>query len=115
MFQSEDIPILKGEEDSFIRRGYFGGGTDYYKAYAKDLHYYDVNSLYPFAMNKELPLKPIKKYSKMTDISLNDVFGFFQVEVETPKNIIKPLLPYKHKAQRAQNYIPYRYMDRNLF
>jgi hypothetical protein len=48
-FLKVDIPILKGSVDKFIRRGYFGGGTDYYKAYGENLHYYDVNSLYPYS------------------------------------------------------------------
>ena len=47
MFLSLEIPILSSVVDSFIRRSYFGGATDYYKAYVEKLYYYDVNSLYP--------------------------------------------------------------------
>ena len=36
--------------DRFIRGSYYGGAVDYYKAYGENLHYYDVNSLYPYAM-----------------------------------------------------------------
>jgi hypothetical protein len=43
IFLEHDIPILKDSVDSFIRKGYFGGATDFYKAYGENLHYYDVN------------------------------------------------------------------------
>jgi DNA polymerase type B, organellar and viral len=46
-FLDVEIPILSGWIDKFIRSGYFGGATDYYKAIGYNLKYYDVNSLYP--------------------------------------------------------------------
>ena len=49
------IYIPNKNEDSFIRRAYYGGHTDTYKPYGEDLYYYDVNSLYPFVM-KEFPM-----------------------------------------------------------
>ena len=63
-FLDTDIPIMKGSEDKFVRKAYFGGATDYYKAYGTDLKYYDVNSLYPFAMfrNTTNAFKFIKSY-----------------------------------------------------
>ena len=48
-------------DDSFIRKGYFGGATDYYQLKAENIHYYDVNSLYPFAKCKPMPFKLIRK------------------------------------------------------
>jgi hypothetical protein len=96
LFLKTEIPILKGTEDSFIRKGYFGGHTDYYKAYATKVKYYDVNSLYPSQMLKDIPHKLIKFYKNMDNIKLDDFFGFCLCEVTTPKNILKPLLPYKH-------------------
>lgn len=55
-----NIPILKRREDTFIRQSYFGGATDYYKLRAENLYYYDVNSLYPFAMIKDMPFELIR-------------------------------------------------------
>lgn len=49
-FLDKEIPILHKNIDKFIRNGYYGGATDYYKLKGKILHYYDVNSLYPKAM-----------------------------------------------------------------
>jgi len=99
LFLNTNIPVLKGIEDSFIRRGYFGGHTDYFKAYAKKLFYYDVNSLYPFAMLKDMPHEMIKFHKNMFNIKLEDFFGFCLCEVTTPKNILKPVLPYKHNGK----------------
>jgi len=99
IFLDTDIPVLKGTEDSFIRRGYFGGHTDYYKSYITKGKYYDINSLYPKAMCQPMPHKIIKKYNDMSHIKLNDFFGFALAEITTPKNILKPLLPYKHEGK----------------
>ena len=97
-----DIPILKNNVDSFIRKSYFGGATDYYKAYGEDLHYYDVNSLYPEAMIKPMPLNLIKTHKNMSSLSLkffNNFFGFVKCRVTTPKHILKPILPFKHEGK----------------
>jgi hypothetical protein len=54
-FLNENIFILPQHIDLFIRQAYYGGGTDVYKLYGKNIHYYDVNSLYPFAMLNDMP------------------------------------------------------------
>lgn len=94
-----NIPILKGSVDRFIRNSYFGGHTDYYKAYISEGYYYDVNSLYPFAMCKPMPFELIKEYKDMTNINLSNFFGFCLAEITTPRDILKPLLPYKYQGK----------------
>ncbi|KAL8146230.1 hypothetical protein AgCh_004102 [Apium graveolens] len=47
------IHIPNVNEDNFITRGYYGGHVDVYKSYGENLFYYDVNSLYPYVMQKE--------------------------------------------------------------
>jgi len=97
-----DIPILKNSIDSFIRKSYFGGATDYYKAYGENLYYYDVNSLYPYAMLKPMPLNLIKTHKNMTNFSkemFTNFFGFVRCRVTTPDNILKPILPFKHQGK----------------
>jgi hypothetical protein len=96
-FLKTDIPILKDSEDSFIRKGYYGGATDYYKAYGKNLHYYDVNSLYPHAMLNPMPLEIVKKHDDMSNLDFNKFFGFCLAEIRSPKSSYAniPLLPYK--------------------
>lgn len=98
-FQKEVIPILNMKEDAYIRKSYFGGATDYYKAYGKNLHYYDVTSLYPFAMCKPLPGEIIKFHDDLSNYNLDDFFGFIKAEIIVDKNIIKPMLPFKYKGK----------------
>ena len=96
------IPILKNSIDSFIRKSYFGGATDYYKAYGENLYYYDVNSLYPHAMLKPMPLNLIKTHKNLSSLSLENFkkfFGFVRCRVTTPKNILKPILPFKYQGK----------------
>ena len=92
------IHIPNQNEDTFIRRGYYGGHTDAYIPYGKYLYYYDVNSLYPFVM-KEFPMpggRPVW-HSGLETIPLDSMFGFIEAYVECPKSIKKPFLPYRNK------------------
>jgi len=91
-----DIPLLDIVQDDYIRKGYYGGSTDYYKMYGENLYYYDVNSLYPYAMTKPIPLKIEKWHPNMKDIKLKDFFGFAKAVIICPKDIKIPLLPYKN-------------------
>jgi hypothetical protein len=94
-FLKFNIPILKGNQDNFIRKSYFGGHTDIYEGYLENGYYYDVNSLYPFCMLKPIPFELIKHHNNMDNIKLENFFGFIKCEVECPDDILKPLLPYK--------------------
>ena len=63
-----EIPILNGWIDKFIRNGYYGGATDYYKAKGENLHYYDVNSLYPNGMQGDsMPHEVVKRHHDLTN------------------------------------------------
>ena len=94
LFQKEDIPIFNYYPEREIRKSYFGGSTDYYMRYGEGLYHYDVNSLYPHAMTKPMPLKFIR-YIEGSEIDLNNFFGFCEVKVKAPDNIKIPLLPFK--------------------
>jgi hypothetical protein len=98
-YLKHNIPTLKGSLDNFIRKGYFGGAIDYYKALANNVKYYDVNSLYPFAMSNPMPFEMIRYYHSMRFVKLNDFFGFCLALIECPVDIERPVLPYKHKGQ----------------
>jgi hypothetical protein len=92
------IYIPNMNEDSFIRRAYYGGHTDTYKPYGEDLYYYDVNSLYPFIM-KESPMpggEPVW-HSNLDGKDLDSMFGFIEAYVVCPKTIKKPFLPYRKR------------------
>ena len=49
-YYSKNIPLITQKSMySDIKQAYYGGITEVYKPYGKDLYYYDINSLYPFA------------------------------------------------------------------
>jgi hypothetical protein len=100
-YLKHEIPILKGSEDPFIRKAYLGGATDYYRFYAKNVKYYDVNSLYPFAMLKPMPHLMIKYHNNLSKVQLNDFFGFCLAKVTCPNDILRPILPYKAEDDRT--------------
>jgi hypothetical protein len=98
-FLKHDIPILNSVQDNYIRKGYFGGATDIYRKYVENAHYYDVNSLYPYAMKNLMPFKVIKFHDNMNLIKLEDFFGFCLVRITSPKDIDYPLIPFKHEGK----------------
>jgi hypothetical protein len=99
-FLKVNIPIFKRIDDTFIREAYFGGATDYYKMKAENIFYYDVNSLYPFAMMKPMPYELIRKIKTFSnDFNLDNFFGFLKVEVNLSKDIKLPLLPCKYNGK----------------
>ena len=95
-YQETNIPILKKSMDSFIRKSYFGGATDIYLNKVEDIKYFDVNSLYPFAMTQGMPLNPVK-VDKVID--LDNFFGFLKVEVYCPPSLKRPVLPCRFEGK----------------
>lgn len=89
------IHIPNRNEDSFFRRGYYGGHSDVYIPFGENLHYYDVNSLYPFIMKSfPMPLGKPVWHSHLQDQDLDNLFGFIEAYVECPSTISRPFLPY---------------------
>lgn len=93
------IHLPTRNQDTFIRRGYYGGHADVYKPYGENLYYYDVNSLYPYIM-KSYPMPcgiPVCK-NNLESVELDSLFGFIEAFVVCPINISRPFLPYKDKT-----------------
>lgn len=93
------INIPNRNQDTFIRRSYYGGHVDVYKPYGENLYYYDVNSLYPFIM-KSYPMPcgiPVWK-NNLKSVGLDSFFGFIEAYVVCPTNISRPFLPYKDQS-----------------
>ena len=90
------LPIIKGNTHNEIRNAYYGGVVEVYKNEGFDLKYYDINSLYPFAMLNDMPTGDML-FS--TDPNLSNYFGIVFVEVDTSnlnsKYLNYPLLPHK--------------------
>jgi hypothetical protein len=92
------IHIPNRNEDTFIRRGYYGGHADTYIPKGKNLYYYDVNSLYPHIM-KSYPMprgKPVW-HGNLAGQELDELHGFIEAYVKCPSNMKRPFLPYKKK------------------
>lgn len=92
------IHLPNRNEDTFIRRAYYGGHADVYKPYGEHLYYYDVNSLYPFVM-KEFHMPggvPVWR-NNLENVELDSLFGFIEAYVDCPSHIYRPFLPYKDK------------------
>ncbi len=48
-----------------------------YQPTGKNLRYYDVNSLYPFAAKNTMPGHMCEYIESKKELDLNDLFGFF--------------------------------------
>nr|YP_009498201.1 hypothetical protein [Lactarius deliciosus]AWX52987.1 hypothetical protein [Lactarius deliciosus] len=90
------LPIIKGNAHKEIRNAYYGGVVEVFRNEGFDLKYYDVTSLYPFAMLNDMPTGNML-FS--TDPNINNYFGIVYVEVDTtgldPKYTNYPLLPHR--------------------
>jgi hypothetical protein len=95
MPKSENIRIIHGAADKFVREGCCNNHVDVYKPVIESGYYYDVNSLYPFAMKKVMPtgvptyvLKPLTFY------------GFCRATVFVPVGTDVPFLLHKTPERR---------------
>jgi len=61
------------------------------------MKWYDVNSLYSFAMLNKIPIKPLEFINDLSKVNLEDFFGFALARVETPINNPKfvPIAPFR--------------------
>ena len=73
------IPLInKKNIYNDIKLAYYGGMTEVYKAYGKNLYYYDVNSLYPYVGLNDMPgLECYKQEYLNTNKGIDELFGFF--------------------------------------
>lgn len=96
------IHIPNRNEDTFIRRGYYGGHADVYIPKGENLYYYDVNSLYPFIM-KSFPMPGGKPtwYGSLENQDLEKLFGFIEAYVECPISMNRPFLPYRDESSKT--------------
>lgn len=98
--QNWPIHIPNRNQDSFIRKAYYGGHTDTYKPYGVNLYYYDVNSLYPYIMKSfEMPGGEPVWHGNLEKKELDSMCGFIEAYIECPKTIKKPFLPYRNKNE----------------
>ena len=94
--EASKLPIIKGNAHNDMRNAYYGGVVEVFKNEGINLKYYDITSLYPFAMLNDMPTGDML-FS--TDNNLNNYFGIVFVEVDATgldaKILNYPLLPHK--------------------
>lgn len=90
------LPIIKSYMFKDIKQAYYGGVTEVYKPYGKNLLYYDVNSLYPMVSLNPIPGNKCTYLEVFSDVglNLNDLFGYFYCDIETENNYLG-LLPVR--------------------
>lgn len=97
--KSNVIPKIGGTVYTDIKRAYYGGYVDVFKAFATALFSFDVNSLFPFMMfSKPVPVGVGHYFVGNILKVMPKPFGFFEVRVKTPDNtkLTHPILPQKH-------------------
>ncbi|XP_022849082.1 uncharacterized protein LOC111371371 [Olea europaea var. sylvestris] len=96
------IYIPNRNEDTFIRRGYYGGHSDAYIPCGDNLYYYDVNSLYPYIMKSyTMPRGETVWHGKLEGQDLDNLFGFIEAYVVCPRTISPPFLPYRDEKNQT--------------
>lgn len=90
--ESHRIPITRGHVDKYVRASYRGGHVEVYKPTIKKGYYYDVNSLYPACLLKDMPVGDCLYIYKP---KLSDFFGFVKAKVKCPANLNRPFLGVK--------------------
>lgn len=88
-FQNQSILCTDDNIQNFCRESYFGGRTEVFKQVGHNLNLYDINSLYPSAMLKNLPLEYIGETNTFDGRN-----GFYRIEAYCPEMYI-PVLPVK--------------------
>jgi hypothetical protein len=99
------IPMILSKLHYILKESYYGGITDIYKPLGRNIHSFDVNSLYPSSMKKyPMPVGNPTYFSGNPYFIDNDPFGFFRVKVTAPDLKI-PFLPVKVKSKNGQRTI----------
>jgi hypothetical protein len=85
----EGIPLVPRHISDYISESYYGGISQVYKTYGENLYYYDINSLYPWAMTQDMPYE----YKGVAyNPKLEDTFGFAYASIYVPESLqYKPL------------------------
>lgn len=72
----------------FVRRSYHGGRVEVFKRASTLLWAYDVNSMYPYVMQRPIPTRFLGESSKLHDRD----YGFVEATISTPADYV-PCLP----------------------
>ena len=86
--------------NEFVRQAYFGGRCEIFKFLGKNIRYYDINSCYPFVMQKSLPIGiacfESRHKNALRIIMKTEYLGFADITIRA-KYMYIPVLPHKGK------------------
>lgn len=94
-------PIQRhSEHEAFFRRCYYGGRVEIFRKSGVGLHYYDINSAYPYAMRQNMPVGELLevRHNKPHQALIDTHIGFCWARVEVPPMNV-PVLPVKHDGK----------------
>jgi len=96
-FYKKKVSNYSFKVDELFRNGYYGGRVEIFKMRGENLHYYDVNSLYPSVMyDFEYPLIENNNLEYVNEF-IPDALGYYYIKVKVPETEYIPLLPYRDK------------------
>ena len=93
-FYTKKPEPLASKVKEFIKPFYYGGRCEVFKRYGRDLNYYDINSLYPYVMQKYRYTDLDAQYYNSRQFS---ECGFYFCNIKTPQMNI-PFLPIKSNS-----------------
>jgi hypothetical protein len=97
---NNEILDFSNSYDAFFREGYLGGIVDVYQPRIGKGYYYDVNSLYPTAMMKDMPVgEPIFESLTIEQFMNSDWFGYVRCTVRSPMDIQIGLLSVRFEGK----------------
>ncbi|KAG6570301.1 hypothetical protein SDJN03_30352, partial [Cucurbita argyrosperma subsp. sororia] len=112
------INIPTRNQDTFLRRGYYGGHVDVYKPYGSNLDYsiHDVNSLYPFIIQSyPMPCGVPEWHTHLKGVGLDSLFGFIEAYVSsTFEGLIYDLLYESRLEAKKRSHQPMTFVYKLL-
>ena len=103
---NENVRIITHRVYQIIKHAFIGGRAEVYKPFGENLFLYDINSLYPYAMTKPMPVGVPTYIGFKESIPFEKIknkMGFAIVDVKVPNGINRPLLPVN---VHGRNYCP---------
>lgn len=107
-FYFNGLQTLSDDDDSFIRKSYFGGRVECFNIgeVVGKIYYYDFTSLYPDVGRLDLPFgEPKRKiFEKPIKVMYSEFFGFIRCRVKTINKNILPLHGIIHNSRLVFPY-----------
>jgi hypothetical protein len=87
------IQALNAKLTYILTEAYYGGGVHVYVNKATNMRLYDINSLYPAAMLRDMPTRYIGYVNQVEDIETFN--GFVRVKIDIKETEMRPLVPVR--------------------